>query len=64
MNRDLFLAILAMDVYNRGSGAGINNLALSTEEAPQFLGNARLISNNNKVGWANANFYALSQTVT
>ncbi len=26
MNPDLFLAILAMDAYNRGYGAGIKNL--------------------------------------
>ncbi len=26
MNRDLFLAIFAMDAHNRGYGAGIKNL--------------------------------------
>jgi hypothetical protein len=26
MNRDLFLAILAMDSYNRGYGAGVSKL--------------------------------------
>ena len=29
MNRDLFLAILAMDSYNRGYGAGVSGLSES-----------------------------------
>ena len=30
MNRELFLAILAMDSYNRGYGAGVNMPASAT----------------------------------
>lgn len=29
MSRDLFLAILSMDSYNRGYGAGVKNLPVS-----------------------------------
>ncbi len=57
MNRNLFLAILGMDSYNRGYGVGINSL----DESGQ-LGNATLLAatNDQKAGWEAAGFYAMA----
>ena len=55
MDRDLLLAILAMDAYNRGYGAGIKDLL---EEGR--LGNARLLAAPTREGWEDAGFYAIA----
>lgn len=62
MNRDLFLAVLSMDAYNRGYGARLSNLPESGA-----LGNANII-NRASLGidgsvyqnWQAANFYAIA----
>ena len=61
MNRNLFLAILGMDSYNRGYGVGINSL----DESGQ-LGNATLlaVTNDQKAGWQTAGFYAIAYDMT
>jgi hypothetical protein len=61
MNRDLFLAILSMDTYNRGYGVGINNLPESGQ-----LGNATLLAATSaqKAGWETAGFYAIAYDMT
>jgi len=61
MNRDLFLAILAMDSYNRGYGAGISGL-----DESGALGNAtiRQFSVGEQDGWQAAGFYALAYDMT
>lgn len=61
MNRNLFLAILGMDSYNRGYGVGINSL----DESGQ-LGNATLLAatNDQKAGWEAAGFYAIAYDMT
>lgn len=59
MSRDLFLAILAMDAYNRGYGAGIKNL-------PELgaLGNATILTTPAQAGWETAGFYAIAYEVS
>lgn len=61
MNRDLFLAILSMDTYNRGYGVGINDLSESGQ-----LGNATLLAATSaqKAGWETAGFYAIAYDMT
>jgi hypothetical protein len=61
MNRDLFLAILSMDSYNRGYGQGIRNLADSGQ-----IGGASILTfpNSVRAGWEAAGFYALAYTVS
>lgn len=56
-SRDLFLAILSLDSYNRGYGVNINGLA----ELGQ-LGSATLkaATNEQKAGWESAGFYAIA----
>jgi hypothetical protein len=57
MNRDLFLAILSMDSYNRGYGVGISDLDESGS-----IGNAtiREFSIGEQDGWQSAGFYAIA----
>jgi hypothetical protein len=70
MNRDLFLAILSMDSYNRGYGRGINfgqnTGQVSRNEVGARLGNATILRDANDVeGIAQAaGFYALAYTVS
>lgn len=59
MNRDLFLAILAMDSYNRGYGSGLKDLG---EEGQ--IGNAILLTAPSQAGWEDAGFYALAYNVS
>jgi hypothetical protein len=61
MNRDLFLAILSMDSYNRGYGVGLKGL----NETGQ-LGNATLLAATpaQKAGWEAAGFYAIAYNVS
>jgi hypothetical protein len=42
MNRDLFLAILSMDSYNRGYGQGLKNMP--TVLGSTKIGNATILS--------------------
>ena len=61
MNRDLLLAILAMDSYNRGYGVGVEGL----DEGGQ-IGNATLTpaTTAQKAGWEAAGFYAIAYDMT
>lgn len=59
MNRSLFLAILAMDSYNRGYGVGVEGL----DEEGQ-IGNATIIPTPSQAGWEAANFYAIAYDMT
>ena len=63
-DRDLFLAILAMDSYNRGYGAGLTDESL--DESGQ-IGNAQVlsrqalgISDAEYAAWQAAGFYAVA----
>lgn len=58
MNRDLFLAILSMDSYNRGYGQGITGLSNTG-----LIGNASILSQSDiRPGFTavNASFYAIA----
>ena len=57
MNRDLFLAILSMDSYNRGYDVGLKGL----DEAGS-IGTAtiRTFRPGEKDGWQAAGFYAIA----
>jgi len=60
--KDLFLAILAMDSYNRGAGAGIDGLS---SEAGTTIGTATIgIDSSDDSGVAeDAGFYAIAYTL-
>ncbi|MGH9875698.1 MAG: hypothetical protein ACRD9S_24845, partial [Pyrinomonadaceae bacterium] len=60
MNRDLFLAVLAMDSYNRGYNSGIDDL--SNDNVGTQLGSAVIIGNaDDPAGTARAaSFYAVA----
>jgi hypothetical protein len=63
MNRDLFLAILSMDSYNRGYGFGIKDLGgLQT-----YIGKAKLVQESDVEEHSegvNASFYAIAYDMT
>ena len=61
MNRDLFLAILSMDSYNRGYGVSVNGLLESGS-----IGNAtiRPFGPTDQNGWVSAGFYAIAYDVS
>ena len=68
IDRDLFLAILSMDVYNRGYKFGVSGFLESSQ-----LGNASIIGRRNIFGnqadavyqsWQEAGFYALAYDVS
>jgi hypothetical protein len=65
MNRDLFLAILSMDSYNRGYGQGVNNLDVVIGQTR--IGNA-VISSQVDIGLNSAaikaSFYAIAYDMT
>ena len=61
MNRDLFLAILSMDSYNRGYAQSINGL--NVELGVTELGGATIIRQSDVVAGSagvNAGFYAIA----
>lgn len=59
MNKDLFLAILALDSYNRGYGQNVIGLGgLET-----FIGKARLVDDRDDAEARRAGFYALAYEV-
>ena len=55
---DLIYAILAMDAYNRGYGAGIKRLEEVGAEAK--LGSYSILQNISQADWKSAGFYALA----
>ncbi len=57
MNRDLFLAVLAMDSYNRGRNSGISGFL---ESGDLGLATIREVPGDTRIGWADADFYALA----
>jgi hypothetical protein len=61
LNRDLFLAILSMDSYNRGYGFGVGRLSETGS-----LGRAILLAatSEQQQGWQSAGFYALAYDMT
>jgi hypothetical protein len=68
MNRDLFLAILSMDSYNRGYGRGVNfgpnAQAAVRNEAGSRIGNATVLNVDLPSGSIAAGFYALAYRVS
>ncbi len=60
MNRDLFLAILSMDSYNRGYDARVSGL---TESGSLGLANIRDFQLGEQEGWQSVGFYALAYDV-
>jgi Protein of unknown function (DUF2974) len=66
MNRDLFLAILSMDSYNRGYGQGLNGLASFGRVGTATITTDSLIlggSQQDRLD-ARSGFYALAYTVS
>jgi hypothetical protein len=61
ISRDLFLAILSMDSYNRGYGVG-----LTFRHPSNQIGSANIITfpDNESTGWQAAGFYALAYDMT
>lgn len=57
MDRDLFLAILAMDSYNRGDGFAVSGLA---ETGTLGTATLRAATEEQKAGWEAAGFYAIA----
>ena len=55
MNRDLFLAILALDSYNRGYGVNVRGLSESGKLGQAIL---REPGDGEQEGWQSAGFYA------
>ena len=65
MNRDLFLAILAMDSYNRGYGQGVTHLEVEIRKTK--IGNATIARQSDvRLGTdgVNAGFYAIAYDMT
>ncbi len=59
ISRELMLAILSMDSYNRGYGVGVEGL----DEEGQ-IGNATIIPTPSQTGWQAAGFYAIAYDMT
>jgi hypothetical protein len=68
MNRDLFLAILSLDSYNRGYGRGVNfgpnSAAPIRNEAGARIGNATVLNVDLPQGSQAAGFYAIAYQVS
>ena len=63
MNRNLFLAILAMDSYNRGYGVGIKGLG----GVGSGIGDATILSQSDTLAGSlsvSAGFYAIAYDMT
>ena len=64
MNRDLFLAILSMDSYNRGYGQNVllktGDSTTGQSEAGRNLGNAKILSFQIPLASAASGFYAIA----
>ncbi len=61
MNKDLFLAILAMDSYNRGYGEGVSGLSESGQIGGATI---REFKVGEQDGWEAAGFYAIAYDMT
>lgn len=64
MNKDLFLAILAMDSYNREYGAGVNLTGSATGNASIITRASLGISETEYADWQAAGFYAIAYNVS
>ena len=68
MNRDLFIAILSMDSYNRGYGRSIKfSVGESTADRTDFgvkIGQATVLNIDLPAGSKAAGFYALAYDMT
>ncbi len=65
MNRDLFLAILSMDSYNRGYGEGISNLPVVLNSTK--IGNAKIVRQSDVLPGSDgvaSGFYAIAYDMT
>jgi hypothetical protein len=62
--KDLFLAILAMDSYNRGAGAGLNDGGSGDQDGlgriGSQIGTATVVNDNNSTTAQAAGFYAVA----
>ena len=63
MSKDLFLALLSMDVYNRGYGAGLA-LGEKSDAIDTLFGNAKIIATRGQPDAKAAGFYAVAYTTT
>ena len=66
ISKDLFLAVLSMDTYNRGYGAGLSGLDISDENTTYWIGNARILRDAQDPGGVAeaAGFYAIAYEMT
>lgn len=68
-SKELFLALLSMDAYNRGYGAGIADGDANDPDGlgeSGFVGNARILARGDGVdyeAWQDAGFYAVAYEV-
>ncbi|MBX9826325.1 MAG: pre-peptidase C-terminal domain-containing protein [Xanthobacteraceae bacterium] len=61
MNRDLFLAVLAMDSYNRGNAPGVSGLS---DAVGALIGDASVIGSKDDAAARAAGFYAIAYNST
>jgi hypothetical protein len=59
ISKDLFLAILSMDAYNRGYGSGIN-FGSNSDAVGTAIGNAFIWATRGQPDAQSAGFYALA----
>ncbi len=69
ISKELFLAILSMDAYNRGYGAGIADGGAGDSDGlgeSGFIGDARILARDDGIdyaAWQTAGFYAVAYTM-
>ena len=68
MNKDLYLAILSMDSYNRGYGRGLKfdpkDMSVVSNEIGNRIGRAKIVLQDTSEGALAAGFYALAYDMT
>ena len=63
MNRDLFLAILSMDSYNRGYGKSVD-FGTNSDAVGTAIGNASIYDSDGGPDAVAADFYAIAYDVS
>ena len=63
ISKDLFLALLSMDAYNRGYGAGVD-LGQNSDKSGTLLGSATILKSKGDQEAQDAGFYAVAYKTT